>query len=110
MDVDQVISPELVLVGPEGSRAAALAALPEREPYGFLNFDRSDKPRRHPELDRLAFLADDSDSEQDSLPGRSVLIVKATAYGLVSLVQLLLVWCLVLTTLVTAAVLVAWIT
>ncbi|MGZ6663018.1 MAG: hypothetical protein ACXVHL_37525 [Solirubrobacteraceae bacterium] len=110
MEVDQVISPELVLVGPEESRASALAALPEREPDAFLIFDRSDKPRRHPELDRLAFLADDSESEQASLPGRSGLVVKATAYGLLSLVQQLLVWCLVLTTLITGAVLVAWIT
>ena len=74
------MSPELALVDPV-LRADAVRSLPRLEPFDFLRFDGA--PRRHPDLDRFAFLAAYGDAgtfERDApLP------VAALAYGVASL-------------------------
>ncbi len=102
------ISPELVLVGADDYRKAAIAALPEREAFEFLAFAPGSGSRRHPELDNLAFLGDDDGGDQAARPRAPSLVLTAAAYGALSLLQLLLVWSLLMLLAVVAAFVIIW--
>ena len=83
--VPETISPELALVCPE-LRQQALEALPERDPYAFID----DRPplRRHPELDAFSFLADVTE-EDDTVDVPPSQVVGGALYFLASLAGVL---------------------
>lgn len=73
--VAEVISPELVLVCPE-LRAAALAALPARDPDGWL--ERPVTPAEWPEYRLMRSLAVEGDAEPGWSPPLPVAVVAYT--------------------------------
>ena len=80
------VSPELVLVDPE-LREAAVAALPQVEPFDFLRF--TTVPRRHSDLDRFNFLAE---WEEVDPPGWVAPIwVAAPVYAVAALAKMIVV-------------------
>ena len=101
--MQEQLSPELVLVTP-ALRERALAALPERDPYAFLCFEReAARQDDEPDRDDCAGAGPEPGGER-STTGRILLL--AVVYAAVSFLELLAIWTIGVAVIVAVAVLV----